>query len=158
MTSSADRIPHTVKGILDRFAAGEGGALTGSSRPLVEDRLRDAVLSASENVLPVLRDVVQYIWDELPEDCHGSPEKVRAWVWRREVAANPDAPRVVRVERDDRNRLGPNTHTVSCYALRHEPDGEGGTAEVAMFVECLGILPTERAAVELAEALRRQAP
>ena len=157
MTGPGDRIPHTVKDILARHAAGQAGALTGSTRPLVENRLREAVLSASENVLPVLRDVVQYIWDELPEDAHGSPEKVRAWAWCKEVEAHPDAQQVVRVERDQANRLGHDTHTVGRYAVWHEPDGEGGQHEVAALVEGLGVLASERLAVLLADTLAAEA-
>jgi hypothetical protein len=154
MSDSGERIPHTIKSILDRYAAGEGGALTGSSRPIVEDRFLDTVLRASENILPVLREIAEYVWNELPEECHGSPEKVRAWAWRKEVAAHPDAPRVLRLERDEHRRLGLDTHAVCRYALLREPDGEGGTADTAMFVECLGLFASEMTAALFLDALR----
>jgi hypothetical protein len=152
--TTPNRVPVLLQDILERYAEGEGGALTGGARPLVENNLADAIARADGPTMAALGAVVQYLHDEMPEDAWGSPEKVRAWTWRRELAAHPDAERVVRIERDQHHRLGPDTHTVNRYALRYDEEG-GQRYEVAMFVECLGIFPSELAAVAYVQAMTK---
>jgi hypothetical protein len=151
--SSYSRIPPIIKDILDRYAAGQGGALTGGTRPLVENDLARAVALADAEMLAALPAVIQYMHDELPSESWGSPEAVRAWVWRGEVAAHPNLERVVRIERDPLYRLGPDTHAANRYALAYDEEG-GGRREQAYFIECLGLFPTDTAAAMHADALR----
>lgn len=149
------QIPPLIKDILDRYAAGEGGALTGGTRPIVENDFVGVLYRAGSLDLAELRAVAEYLQNELPEACWGTPEKMRAWVWRQELAAHPNAERVIRVERDLYDRLGPDTHTVNRYAVRWDI-GDGGREEVLMFVECLGIFPSDRAAALYVDALRAE--
>lgn len=52
----------------------------GFLRAVLEDKLLDAVVQADEESRKVLLQICHYVYNELPSACHGSPEKVRAWL------------------------------------------------------------------------------
>ena len=49
-------------------------------RACLENDFLNAVCRADESNRPHLRAIAQFIHNELPSDCHGSPEAVRAWL------------------------------------------------------------------------------
>lgn len=78
----APAVPPVVRGILDRWAAGDVGALTGFTGALVRNDLAGAVAVADTRTLAALPAIVAWMRDELPAACWGSPEAVRAWADR----------------------------------------------------------------------------
>lgn len=78
-----DTIPERILAGLTRYAS--YGTPTGHFlRAALENNLREAVLRADTNSLAALRDIVLFIYNEMPSDCHGSKEKVEAWIKRAE--------------------------------------------------------------------------
>lgn len=47
---------------------------------VLENDLMQAMGRADEHSLRGLFDIVRFVRWEIPADCHGSPEKVRAWL------------------------------------------------------------------------------
>lgn len=47
---------------------------------VLEDRLSEAVGRADLHSILNLRGIVMFVYNELPLECHGSPEKVKAWL------------------------------------------------------------------------------
>lgn len=52
----------------------------GFLRAVLEDKLLNAVVQADDESRRVLLQIVHYVHNEIPSACHGSPEKVRAWL------------------------------------------------------------------------------
>lgn len=78
----------TIKNILTRWAAGDVGALTGSTAPLIENDLRAAAQTLSNSNWATLPAILNWMHEELPADCWGSREKRLAWAGRHVVAEN----------------------------------------------------------------------
>jgi hypothetical protein len=137
-------IPDYIKDILDRYVESGSAVLTGGTRPLVENRLVQAALQLEDG--SYLPGIASYIWNELPLDAWGSPEKVMAWSakLRGDLERYAGHPKRLVLERDQYDRLGRDTWVLSRVALVDEPDGEGGTYERQVFMECLGIFPSEK--------------
>lgn len=72
-------LPLAVKEALDRYVADHSGAGHFVMAVLRND-LTDAVCRADSESLRGLRDIVHYVYNELPKDCWGSKEKVDAWL------------------------------------------------------------------------------
>ena len=73
-------IPVFTKEALDRYVNDRiptGGFL----HAVLTDRLFDAVGRADKENLAALRDIVTYIYNELPSDCWGSEAKVHNWLY-----------------------------------------------------------------------------
>ena len=73
-------IPVITKEALDRYVndrISTGGFL----HAVLADRLFDAVGRADKENLAALRDIVTYIYNELPGDCWGSAAKVHNWLY-----------------------------------------------------------------------------
>lgn len=51
-------------------------------RAVLEDKLHVAVVTC--DILPQIRDIVVWVYNEAPSQCWGSPEKVARWVRREE--------------------------------------------------------------------------
>ena len=49
---------------------------------LIQNNLMLAVFKADDKNLPALRDWMLFLHWEAPGECHGSPEKMRAWIKR----------------------------------------------------------------------------
>jgi hypothetical protein len=47
---------------------------------VLSNDLQKAVGHADDNSMKSLRRIVQFVYFDLPSDCWGSPEKVRAWL------------------------------------------------------------------------------
>ena len=47
---------------------------------VLENNLSEAVFRADRDSLAGLADIVRYVHWEIPDNCHGSRKKVRAWV------------------------------------------------------------------------------
>jgi hypothetical protein len=73
------RIPIRIQVALNRY-------LTSHIRPghfltaVLENNLVDAMSRADEECLTTLRDLVIFIYNEVPSKCWGSPEKVKKWI------------------------------------------------------------------------------
>ena len=51
---------------------------------VLENNLREAFGSADLNNRDALFDIVSYCYNKIPRECWGSPEKVKAWIERKE--------------------------------------------------------------------------
>jgi sulfatase maturation enzyme AslB (radical SAM superfamily) len=72
-------IPENTKYSLDAYANKEhptGGFL----QAVLENNLMEAVARADDFNVRALKEICMYIYNELPSQCHGSKEKVAAWV------------------------------------------------------------------------------
>ena len=49
-------------------------------RVVLENDLTEAIGRADEENILILKDIVGYIFNELPMTCWGSKEKVKAWL------------------------------------------------------------------------------
>jgi hypothetical protein len=52
----------------------------GFLRAVLENDLRTAVARADDYNMATLRDIVTFIYSELPRNCWGSPERVSTWL------------------------------------------------------------------------------
>ena len=68
-----------IKAAMDWYGK-EGRPTGGFLRACLENDLLDATRRADEVNQLVLREIVAYIYYELPGQCHGSPEKVAKWL------------------------------------------------------------------------------
>lgn len=67
-----------IKESLDRYA--EHGVPTGSFlRAVLCNDLTEAVCRADPENLDCLKEIAQYVYNELPSLCHGSTERVKQW-------------------------------------------------------------------------------
>lgn len=73
-----ERIAHLTES-LDRYAT-LGIPCGGFLNSCLENDLNMAVCRADERNRPLLFDICLYIHNDMPSDCHGSPEKVAAWI------------------------------------------------------------------------------
>ena len=72
-------IPRRTKEAIDRYVQQHllpGGFL----EAVLSNNLMDAVCRADSENLEALVEICKYIYNEIPSKCHGSPEKVKAWV------------------------------------------------------------------------------
>ena len=56
----------------------------GFLRAVLSNNLMEAVGKADDNNLPSLPAYTNWLYNDAPSDCHGSPEKVDAWLALRE--------------------------------------------------------------------------
>lgn len=63
--------------VLDRVETG------GFLRAVLENDLAGAICRADASSLTAIRDIVLYVHNCLPSECHGSGEVVNAWLKRR---------------------------------------------------------------------------
>jgi hypothetical protein len=47
---------------------------------VLEDRLGETVARADLDNIRCIRGIVMFVYNELPNGCHGSPDKVKAWL------------------------------------------------------------------------------
>ncbi|MBI4099599.1 hypothetical protein HY440_01185 [Candidatus Microgenomates bacterium] len=72
--------PETLEG-LKRYA--EQGIPTGGFlRAVLENNLMEAFGQADIENTADMAEIVGYVYNEMPMSCHGSPEKVKAWLAR----------------------------------------------------------------------------
>ena len=72
-------MPCITKKSLDRYAEKRiptGGFL----KAVLENDLQQAFARADNSNYIALRAIVRYVYNHLPADCWGSPEKVKAWL------------------------------------------------------------------------------
>ena len=70
-----------IKEAMDRYA--ETGCPTGDFlRAVLENDLMEAFGRADEDNTRDMREIVAYVYNELPGNCHGSHEIVDAWIER----------------------------------------------------------------------------
>ena len=83
----ATRYPNAPVHILDAISryANDHIAPGGFTRAVLENDLSQAIGRADENSLAGLQDIVRYVHWEIPGGCHGSREKVEAWLKREGV-------------------------------------------------------------------------
>jgi hypothetical protein len=71
-------IEQRFKEAIDRWvtdACPMGGFITA----VLENDLRGAIGRADEDAFHNIKDIVRYLWNEVPAPCWGSKEKVKAW-------------------------------------------------------------------------------
>lgn len=72
-------IPRSPKAGIDRYVG--NGVPTGSFlRVVLENDLFEAVARADPDNQLALADICEYIYNYTPATCHGSPERVAAWL------------------------------------------------------------------------------
>ncbi len=80
----AEKYPTIPPAILDglrRYSVehlGTGSFLTA----VLENNLSEAIIRADRFSLAAIKDIVMYVHWEIPGPCHGSPDKVNAWLKR----------------------------------------------------------------------------
>ena len=80
------RISTVVKESLDRYA-NDHLATGGFLRAVLANDLAGAVGRADLDNTFALVDIVRYIWNQLPSECHGSYEAVDRWLAKENRAA-----------------------------------------------------------------------
>ena len=98
MIPSGQAAPDNIKASLDRYANNHipvGGFLTA----VLSNDLLGAFGRADPDTLLALRDIVGYCHNEIPNECWGSPGKIREWLThcpecgeRHNTGPCPDAP------------------------------------------------------------------
>ncbi len=53
---------------------------------VLSNDLRGAMMRADDDNLATLFHIVAYVYNEIPSECWGSPERVNAWLDREKVA------------------------------------------------------------------------
>jgi len=86
MDDYVSRIPQITKESLDRYARGfpTGGFL----KAVLENNLMEAMSSADASNREALYEIVMYVYNKMPMDCWGSPEKVKRWLKTKREEAN----------------------------------------------------------------------
>lgn len=77
-------IPSHLKGALDRYVEHgipPGGFLTAC----LENNLSEAIGRADEISYGVLREIMAYLYNDVPSRCWGSPRSVESWMRERET-------------------------------------------------------------------------
>ena len=74
-----------IKEAMDRYA--ETGCPTGDFlRAVLENNLMEAFGRADEGNTRDMREIVAYVYNEIPANCHGSPEVVAEWIKKHKEA------------------------------------------------------------------------
>jgi len=77
--ASGYEIPERILAGLVRY--GRHGVPTGGFlNEVLSNNLRESIVRADKDSLAALRDIVLFVHNEMPGGCHGSPEKVKAWI------------------------------------------------------------------------------
>lgn len=63
----------------------------GFLRAVLSNDLAEAALRADEYNRQILQQLIVYIHNEMPQECWGSPEKVRAWIEEGDRLAEEEA-------------------------------------------------------------------
>lgn len=74
--------PHLLEGL--RGYAVDHRPVGGFLTAVLENDLMRAVVTADVDSLACLLGIVHYVYNALPSGCHGSPEKVKAWLERKD--------------------------------------------------------------------------
>ena len=72
-------IPQRFIGSLKRYSEAKipcGHFLTA----ILENDLLDTINRADEDAIKIIPELVKYVYNELPMECWGSPEKVKSWL------------------------------------------------------------------------------
>jgi hypothetical protein len=77
-------IPPYIKENLDAYASPTRQPIGGCLQAILENDLRGAFSRADDTVQACMFGIVNYIYNELPANCWGSPERVTKWLKRRE--------------------------------------------------------------------------
>ncbi len=73
------RVPEHARRGIDNYAQDHvppGGFI----RAVMENNLFEAFGRADEENFAAMGEIVRYIYNHTPSNCHGSPERVRAWL------------------------------------------------------------------------------
>lgn len=82
-----------IRDILLRWSAGDTGALTGATAPLVRNDMREVALTLGRDRLEHLEELVRWMEEHMDPACWGSPETVTAWIHRHESVGNNESAR-----------------------------------------------------------------
>jgi len=76
--SSFSEIPTVILANLIDYGK-NGTPLGGFLEAVVTNDLAQAVFRADVDNLPVLKEILWFVWNEMPHGCHGSKEIVEEW-------------------------------------------------------------------------------
>lgn len=100
--------------IRDLIGWAEHGGDTGGSflHSVLVNNFMDAALVADPENASALQQIAQFIYNELPMDCWGSPKKVRAW-WRKKKTERNAMERLSQAiaKTDDYHQKNPSIQT-----------------------------------------------
>lgn len=82
-------IPPAVKSAIDRHVR-DGDETGGFVNACLENDLKEAFARADEDNTAAMREIVAYLYNEIPSAAWGSPAKVRAWKTIRQKRATLD--------------------------------------------------------------------
>ena len=86
---NSEPCPENVKKSIDLYV--QGGVPTGSFlRAVLENNLSDSIGAADSSNLEALPHIVAYLYNDAPSIAWGSPQKVTAWLARKEAARRLD--------------------------------------------------------------------
>jgi len=74
-------VPSHITNGLARYVV-YGTPTGGFLKAVLEDKLTQAFARADDTNLAAMHAIVGAIYNEVPHGCHGSPEKVKAWIDR----------------------------------------------------------------------------
>lgn len=74
-----------IKDAIDRYA-NTGCPLGGFLTAVMENNLMEAFCRADEDNTRDMREIVAYVYNEIPGPCHGSPEIVAEWIEKHRAA------------------------------------------------------------------------
>lgn len=80
-----------IKEALDQYAA-TGMPLGSFLMSVLKNDLTQAVGRADDDNLRGIREIVQYVYNELPGTCWGSPDEVKAWIKKHQEKAVEPTP------------------------------------------------------------------
>ena len=72
-------IPERTRKSIERYVLG-GVPTGGFLQAVLENKLSEATSRADGENLAALYEIVKLIWNDIPEDCWGSPRKVKKWI------------------------------------------------------------------------------
>ena len=72
-------LPENIKGAIDRYVE-ERIQPGGFTSAVLENNLAMAIGRADENSLKAIREIVGYVYNEIPSRAWGSQEKVQSWL------------------------------------------------------------------------------
>ena len=78
-----EKMPDYTKDRIDAYVS-DGVPPGGFLQAVLANDLREAFGRADENNRGAMFDIVSYCWNKIPGECWGSPEKVKAWIERKD--------------------------------------------------------------------------
>ena len=81
---SYENIRPDIRAAMDRYATEHSG-VGDFLRNVLSNNLMEAVCRADDDNIKVIRDICLYVYNELPSNCHGSPERYKEWIAQHDI-------------------------------------------------------------------------